>query len=174
MKSVCVRGVLAALVLGLAAGCATSSSGRKSSSFFHDDPSVSVVLHYYRWDSIYMTRPDTRQDGFLPVLTREQIARELRHRTMRRNTAVVVIGFTQSNAQIAQLAHDWKQLLGEQGFSRVVLLRAGRNKKIDGLPVIEDSAITSGHETEGRVATFAALPPAPGADAPYSSSAPIR
>lgn len=167
MNSSTVRCIVAAVLLALGAGCSTSSRWQ-SSRFFHDDETVSLVLHFYRWDSIYMTRPDTRQAGFLPVLNRDQIARELRHRAMRRHTAVVVVGFVHSDMQLTNLAQDWKKLLSEQGFRRVVLLRGGGGKRIDGLPVIEDSAISSGHDTETRVARIAALAPATGAHAAHS------
>lgn len=164
---------MAALLLALGAGCSTPSRWQ-STRFFHDDETVSLVLHFYRWDSIYMTRPDSRQAGFLPVLTRDQIARELRHRAMRRDTAVVVVGFVHSDAQLATLVQDWNKLLSEQGFHRIVLLRAGRGKRIDGLPVIQDSGISSRHDTETRVVQLAALPPAAGADAPHPSGVASR
>jgi hypothetical protein len=172
MKSFSFRCALAAVFVCVAAGCSTTSW--HSQRFFHDDESVSLVLHFYRWDSIYMTRPDTRQAGFLPVMTRDQIAREIRHRAMRHEVAVVVVGFVHSDAQLAELARDWKQLLGAQGFHRVVLLRAGKGKKIDGLPVIEDSAISSMHDTENRAATLAALAPAAGANVAHPSGPAIR
>lgn len=171
IKTFCFRAALAASLWLLVAGCSTASSGRSSQKFFHDSETVSVVLHFYRWDSIYMTRPDTRQAGFLPVLTRDQVSRELRHRAMRRDAAVVVVGYTYSDDQMTSLVRDWKQLLNAQGFRRVVLLRAGAGKQIDGLPVIEDSGISFGHDAPGHTATFAALPlpSAAGADVAHSS-----
>lgn len=120
-----------------------------------------------------MTRPDIRQDGFLPVLTRDQIARELQHRVVQRDAAVVLIGYSYSGTQLAALANDWKQLLADLGFKRVVLLRGG-GKKIEGLPVIEDAAVSSANVTQGRAATLAALPPAPEMDAGQSPTPEMR
>ncbi len=156
-------------VLLISTSCSTVSFGR-----FHEEKSTNVILHFYGWEAIQMTRPDTRQDGFLPLLSRAQIERELKHRVLPRDLAVVVFGYTYSDSEVAPLANEWKQLLGAQGFHRVVFLRAGRSYRIDGLPIIEDSAISSAHDKSGRAATYAALPPAAGADAPDSSGGSIR
>jgi hypothetical protein len=163
--------LFALILLLLSTSCSTTG---QSHSFFRDGKKADVVLHFYRWDTIYMTRPDTRQSGFLPVLSRAQIERELRHRALPRNVAVVVIGHSYSPAQINTLTQEWKNLLGEQGFRRFILLRAGPDFKIDGLPVVEDSAISSADDKPGRTASFAALPPAAGADAAHSPGVAVR
>jgi hypothetical protein len=153
----------------LSTSCSTISFGR-----FHEEKAANVILHFFGWEAIYMTRPDTRQAGYLPLLSRAQVERELKHRVLPRDLAVVVIGNTYADIQVAQLADEWKKLLAAQGFHRVVLLRAGLGHQIDGLPIIEDSAISSAHDKQSRAATYAALPPAAGADAPHSSVSSIR
>lgn len=153
----------------ISTSCSTLSPGR-----FYDGKSAEVILQFFGWESIYMTRPDTRQAGFLPLLSRDQVEQELKQRNIPRNLAVVVIGNTYSQVQVAQLAAEWKALLHKQGFRRVVLLRAGAGDGIDGLPIIEDSVISSAHDTQSRTSTIASLPPAAGADAAHSSVGTIR
>src|SRR6267143_5680262 len=108
---------------------------------FHENTTTDMVLRFYRWDTIYMTKPDTREGGFLPPYARDDIAREVKSRNIPRNTAVVVVSpFGLSSVQLAQLSQTWTGYLNEQGFPRVVIL-AGPGKEIDGLPVLNDSTI---------------------------------
>lgn len=138
-------------------GCA-SGSGGNARRYFRDDPSVNVVLHFYRWDTIQMTRPDTREGGFLPVITRTEIAQQLQQRVPQRNTAVVVIGHSYSAPQLAAIANEWKQLLADEGFQRLTLLR-GTSKRIDGLPVFQETSLAALRASPSPA--LAALPTSP-------------
>jgi hypothetical protein len=143
--------------LAFSTSCSTISFGR-----FHEENSANLILHFYGWDSIYMTRPDTRQDGFLPLLSRAEVERELKQRVLVRDLAVVVIGNTYPALETAQIADEWKQILAAQGFHRVVFLRAGEGDGLDGLSIIEDYTISSAPEPQGRAAGPAALAPGTG------------
>lgn len=163
---------LAALA-GLSTSCSTApvSTGRR----FNEAASATMVLRFYRWDSIYMTRPDTREGGFLPLLSRDEVAREAVRRQVPRDLAVVTIGSTYGPDQLIILARDWKQFLAGQGFRRVVILRSSSKKQIDGLPVVDDSAIAGANDTPGNsLVSFAAVPPAARADAAHSPIAANR
>jgi len=150
-------------------GCETTGPGAGARRRFQEGAAADLILRFYRWDTIYMMRPATRQGGFLPILTRADIERELKTRRLGHNLAVVVIGFLYSQEQEAQLARDWDALLLGQGFRRVVLLRAGSGKDIDGLLIVHDSGIAAVHDQPVAVATAnAALPAAARADAPNS------
>ena len=109
---------------------------------FHEEAAANVVLHFSRWDSISVLRPDTRENGFLPLLSRDDVARQLGRSGLRHDLAVVLVGYTYAPKQVDDLFREWKSFLGERGFQRVVLLRAGLRYKIDGLPVLHDSATT--------------------------------
>jgi hypothetical protein len=147
----------------LAAGCATTQTARVER--FKESAAVDVELRFFRWDSIYMTKPDTRENGFLPLLNTAQISTEINRRNLRRNVAAVVVGYSYDEAQTAAIVDQWRKFLASQNFKRVVLLRAGGGKTIDGLPVIQDLAINSGDATPGfNPATLATLPTATGAD----------
>jgi hypothetical protein len=177
MKKIkCVQCALIACLSVLVVSCSTPSTGTAvRQQRFHDGSSVSVVLHFYRWDSIYMTRPDTRQAGFLPLFNREQVARELRHRALKRGLAVVAVSSNYTPDQIPGISRDWRKLLAEQGFQRVVILRAGATKEIDGLIILEDSGISAADDTQWKFNdAVAARPSAAGADVAYSPGGSIR
>lgn len=141
--------------------CATTSGGKR----FNESASVNLELRFFRWDSIYMTRPDTRQNGFLPLLSARQVAEEVRRRNLQRNLAVVVVGYTYDAGQTEVLSGQWKKFLAAQGFKRVVLLRAGGGKTIDGLPIIQDLAINAADAPNSYDDAIALIPSAVGADA---------
>lgn len=155
--------VLSLLTIVLA-GCATNRSAKVKR--FNESAAVNVELRFFRWDSIYMTKPDTRENGFLPLLNAPQVVAEIRKRILQRNVAVVVMGYSYDEAQTAAIGEQWKKFLAAQNFKRVVLLRAGGGKAIDGLPIIQDLAINAGDAPKAfDPATLATLPPSPGADA---------
>jgi len=146
---------------------------------FHDGATTDMILRFFTWDSIYMTRPDTRENGFLPLYARDDIGREVKRRNINRNTAAVVVSlFYRDPVQLAQLSLAWTTYLNEQGFRRVVILHAGPGKDIDGLPVLSDSitaSITDAHDEPTKVAFAPAAVPAPaGANVVNPSSSSIR
>lgn len=153
----------------LLAGCATTGTQPVAQKRFHEGAATDLVLRFNRWDTIHMLRPDSRQAGFLPILARADVERELKTRRLGRNLAVVVVGFLFSQEQEAQLARDWEALLSGHGFRRVVLLRTGSGNDIDGLPIVHDSAIAAGNETPSAAATNRPRPSAARADVAHSS-----
>jgi hypothetical protein len=108
---------------------------------FHEGAAADVVVRFSRWNTIFILRPDTRQGGFLPIFNREDVAHWVDRPDIRHDLAVVLVGFSYSPEQEEELFSAWKSLLGEHGFRRIVMLRAGLNNKIDGLPILHDSAI---------------------------------
>jgi len=171
-----LRWVLLASVVALMPSCSSVfPDGAGTRARFHDGAAANVVVRFYSWDLIHMTRPDTRENGFLPLLNREGVAHELGRPDVGRDLAVVVMGYLYSIDQEAQLFQDWKALLGERGFRRVVLVRAGHRDEIDGLIIVRDSAIAAANDEQRTVAaTFAALPAAAGADVADSSGHSVR
>ena len=140
-----------------------------------------MVLRFFTWDSIYMTKPDPRAGGFLPLYARDDIGREVKRRNINRHTAVVVMSlFYRDPAQVAQLSHEWTTYLNEQGFRRVVILYAGPGSDIDGLPVLRDSTIAGVHvaaknDKQPRVGSAnATVATAAGADVANPSGSAVR
>lgn len=111
-----------------------------------------------------------RENGFLPLLDRDAVARRLDRLDSGRDLAVVVMGFMFTSVQESALFHDWNSLLSGHGFRRVVVVRASFKKGIDGLPVLYDSAMAAAHDDSNKfAATLAALPPAARANVAYPS-----
>ena len=169
-----VRAFALVVLAALFVSCA-STSPQAASRRFQEGSSVTMVLRFYSWNSIYMTRPDTREGGFLPLMSRDEIAREAARREVPRDLAVVTIGSTYSPDQLKLLARDWKQFLAAQGFRRVVILRSGFKQEIDGLIVVADSAIADPNGTpEKTPSTLATVPATAGTDVANSSITAIR
>ena len=157
----CLALAFLSVILG---GCASPQSARTKR--FNESAAVNVELRFFRWDSIYMTRPDTRENGFLPLMNATQVATEIRRRNLKRNLAAVVVGYSYDDAQTAAIAEQWQKYLAAQNFKRVVVLRAGGGNSIDGLPIIRDLAINPGDAPKAfDPAKLATLPAAIGTDA---------
>lgn len=129
------------LVVFTLTGCVTTPSKVDHRARFYESTSADVVIQFNRWDTIHLLRPDTREGGFLPILGRADLEKELQSRRTEHRLAVVVLGFLFPQDIEAQYAREWDALLSAQGFERVVILRAGMGKSIDGLLVVHDSGI---------------------------------
>ncbi|MCU0783222.1 MAG: hypothetical protein MUF81_04075 [Verrucomicrobia bacterium] len=171
-----LRWLLLASVAGLMASCSlVPPDGSNSRARFHDGRAANVVFRFYSWDLIHMTQPDTRENGFLPLLNRESVAHELARPDVGRDLAVVVMGNLYSIDQETQLFQDWKALLTVRGFRRLVLVRASYKHKIDGLIIVRDSAIAAADDYQRKVGDLvAAVPPSAGADVADSPGYSVR
>jgi hypothetical protein len=172
-----LRWLLLASVAGLLVSCSSvAPKATTSRSRFHEGASANLVLRFYSWDSIHMTRPDTRENGFLPLLDRASVTRQLGRPDLQRDLAVVVMGFMFTAAEESALFHDWKAfLVDERGFRRVVLVRASFKNEIDGLPILYDSAMAAAYDDQPKVAaTIAALAATARADVADSSGNSVR
>ena len=148
MKKLRLPGSLFGLCLGglLLTGCATNQPQARAPKCFHEGAATDLVLLCNRWDTIHMLRPELREAGFLQILTRTDVERELKTRRVGRNLAVVVVGRLSTTEKDAELARDWDALLLGNGFRRVVLLRArgSQAKEINGLAIVHDSGVARG------------------------------
>jgi hypothetical protein len=155
--------LISCLMLLFVASCASTSSPTAAKvPRFREAAATDLVLEYYRWDTIYMTHPDSHENGVYPILTRNNVTTAIKQRDLGRNLAVVIIGFMMSPDVEAKLFHDWESLLADCGYGRVVFLRAGATKKIDGLPIVRESVIASSRaDSSKNTASFTAVPSAP-------------
>ncbi|MEI9960752.1 MAG: hypothetical protein WDM76_06370 [Limisphaerales bacterium] len=140
---------------------------------FHEGAAANLVLIYYGNQSIYMTKPDTRENGFLPLLSRQDVLHSLERPEIGHDLAVIVVGTLTAEAEAA-LMQDWESVLKEQGFRRVVWLASGNTNDIgiDGLLILHDSviAIRNVQPTD----TVAPFPPAAGTHVAHPSTPPVR
>lgn len=151
----------------LLTGCETAQVAVKPENRprFYEGARADVILKFNRWDTIHLLRPDSREGGFLPILTRADVEAELKTQHVNRELAVVVLGFLFPPDLESLYVGEWDALLSSLGFKRIVVLRTGVSRDIDGLLIIHDSAIAAGHDRQRTTAPLAALPAPAGAHA---------
>ena len=86
---------------------------------FRDAASTDVVLRFSRWDYISISQPDYREDGFIRHLKREELGRTFDGLGLRRDTAVVVLGWTYQDEMLNSVVADWKTVLQQCCFRLV-------------------------------------------------------
>ena len=128
---------------------------------FRDGAAADLVIIYYGEQSVFITKPDTREGGFLPLLSRENVTEYLARPEIRRNLGVVVVGQMATAEQDEAVLRAWQTQLTQHGFRRVVCLRAGSDDRIDGLPILQDSAIALRADEAAPAQTVATIPSAP-------------
>jgi hypothetical protein len=130
-----------ALVSLLLQGCVTSHGSRIVERHFNESASANAVLQFSSWDYTFLVKPAYEENGFLQQVRRENIREVLDKFGVKRQMAVVVIGWTYDADELDDLASQWKTVLGGCGFQRVVLLRANGQKKLDGSLIIDDAEL---------------------------------
>jgi hypothetical protein len=131
-------GLLASALCFFVCGCYTPHYAVDMAPTFTEGAYANLVVKFYKWDNIYIMRPDYREDGYTRSLRRETIPAALDELRVRRDLAVIVIGWNYGAGETAQIVEGWETLLGGQGFQRVVCIRATEENKLDGSPVIDD------------------------------------
>jgi hypothetical protein len=134
--SVSATTALTAVVL---TACAPQPRSTDARPRFHEAASADVVLRHYRWEHINITQPEFREDGYLVSVRGDTLGPAFERLHVRRDLAVVVLGWAYAPSDLDKLVSDWKRALYGHGFKRIVCLRAGRDKSIDGLLIIDDT-----------------------------------
>ena len=99
---------------------------------------ASIVLQYSSWDYIFMTKPSYRDGDYLRQIHRPELAGVLQQMNVPRETAVVSVGWLYDAKSLQALLGDWKRLLKECGFRKVVFVR-GSNAGVEHAPIIEET-----------------------------------
>ena len=164
MKKTTIVQLVPAVILLTATFCLnTPQTAAAGAARFHESKSVDVALVYSDWKTIMLTKPDSHEDGFYPVLTRDNVAAKINQYSTGHDLAVVTLNAVKNmtTQQQAAVIHDWETLLGNCGFHRVVFLNAGESNKIDGLPIVHDSVIAGVRDDSAKTfATAATVPSA--------------
>lgn len=150
----------------LIASCATQSSKQAAA--------VDVELRFYRWDSVYIAKPMVRENGFATVFNADEALSHLQQSDTSRGVAAVVVGVTYDAQQTRDIGAQWFAKLRPLGFQRVIVFRGSDHWPIAKLPIVYDSAISSGHDTRKLSDADAKTPSAPRADAAHPSIAAIQ
>ena len=139
------------IVALLATSCATTG--------FKEAKATDLEIRFNTWDSITITKPDTREGGFLPVLQLSELCDEIAKRGIGRELAVVVVVNNYDESQAASIGAKMKGHLAAHGFKRVVALRGSDVVPIAGLPVAFDSAIELANGQNGFSSASASSAP---------------
>lgn len=164
MKKLTIFQRVPALLLLTATFCVNRpQTAAADNARFHESKSVDVALVYSSWNTIMLTKPDSHENGFYPILTRDSVVPKINHYNTGHDLAVVALADVKDMTPQEQAAviHDWETLLGNCGFHRVVFLSAGQPNKIDGLPIVHDSVIAGIRDDSAKTyASAAAVPSA--------------
>jgi hypothetical protein len=150
--STIIRWVLLATIPTCIVSCG-SLDGQGTGARFHEGAAANLVLIYYGPASVYMTKPDTRENGFLPLKTRDDVLQDINRPDIGRDLAVVVVGYMSDPEGLERLMQGWEAELAGRGYQRVVFLRSGLNDHIDGLLVLRDSVIANSHVQQAQAGT---------------------
>lgn len=150
----------------LMVSCATNHSKQAAA--------VDVELRFYRWDSVCIARPDTRENGFAQLYDATEVLAKIQSANVGRRVAAVVVGFSYDKQQTCDIGAEWHARLAPLGFQRVLVFRGSEQWPIAKLPIVYDSAISSGHDTRKYSDADAQTPSAPRADVAHPSIAAIR
>jgi len=134
-----LRVVLPILALALA-GCAAPRQVVNGPRF-HDQSKVNAVLRFSSWDYTFLVKPYYSENGFLQQVRRDDLDRVFDRLNVPRGTAVVMVGWTQTEP-IGRVVSEWKTALGGCGFQRVVFLRADNERELNGSIIIDDSILS--------------------------------
>lgn len=111
---------------------------------FAEENSVNAVLQFTSWDYTFLVRPQYTEAGYLQQIHRETLNGVLSRLNVRRGTAAVVVGWTYNGDELKKLVADWKGILNDCGFQRVVILRAQMGKQLNGSVIVDDSILHVG------------------------------
>jgi hypothetical protein len=140
LKTACVPVV--ALALFWLAGCSTPDQSRTGVARFRHASSANVVLKFGGWDCTLLARPVYAENGFMEPVRRDTLDGILDRLNVRRDLAVVVVGWNHQPDELQQLVGDWKAVLSGCGFRRVVIVRAQPGGELNGSIVVDDSQIS--------------------------------
>lgn len=134
-------------------------AGGCASTGFKEAKAANFEVRFNTWDSITITKPDTREAGFLPVLQLSELGEQIAKHNPGRELAVVVVVNNYSESQAAAIGARMKGHLAAHGFKRVVALRGSDTVPIAGLPVAFDSAIQLANGQNGFSSASASSAP---------------
>ena len=134
--------LLAALLLS---SCASTPEG--SHARFHDQAACDAIVRFSSWELITVNKPDTRENGFLPLFHLAEAEKVLTRTDFPHGLAVVICNSFLSVGQEADLQKKWATIFGKAGYQRVVFLRGAFHDQVNGLDVIRDVPLVAAEFT---------------------------
>jgi hypothetical protein len=107
---------------------------------FTNARSADLVLRFASWNCIFITKPRTRDNGFQPIFSRQNVLTMVQRVTDRRGLATVIFHADRQGEELSHDTREWVALLQAAGFQRVVILRDQfDSEQLDGSEILEDS-----------------------------------
>lgn len=132
-----IASLLCVISLGLS-GCYTPPKITSTGRYFRESASADVVLVYYRWDHIFIARPEYRDKGFQRPLTIDELDTTFDTLNVTRGTAVVLVVWNYDPIELQEITSRWKSVLAPAGFRRIVHVYGRDDNKLDGAPIIDE------------------------------------
>lgn len=107
---------------------------------FTEAAQADVVIKFNSWNYIFVLQPPVMDGAYRKILKAEEVGAAIRPNASRRDLAVVLVGWQLSDRDGAVLGEQWRELLAGEGFRRVVCIKPLGEAKLDGSPVVYDSA----------------------------------
>ncbi len=123
------------LVLLVLTSCATSRFPWAGLPRFHEQDQANFIVRYYSDDTSYVLKPQTTEGGFLTVLKKDAVL-DVAKRQADRQLAVVILIHYGADSQAEAVQDDWRNLLAQAGYQRIVFLRGERSTQVNGLRVL--------------------------------------
>ncbi len=117
-------------VLLLATSCTTPRTAR-----FAEQDQANLVVRYYTDDTSYVLKPVQADGRFLSVLKKDAVL-DVAKRQPGRDLAVVILIHYAADTEAQTVKNNWRSLLGQAGYHRIVFLSAGGGMQINGLPLL--------------------------------------
>ena len=123
------------LVVVLLTSCALPGSPISASPRFSEEEQADVIIRYYSDDTSYVLKPAKTEGPFLTIFKKDAVLALAKQQPGRQLAVVLLIHYTDEDVSEA-VKRDWKKLLTETGYRRVVFLRALNSMKVNGLAVL--------------------------------------
>jgi hypothetical protein len=127
--------------------CSCASTPGGAHARFHDQSACDAIVRFSSWDLITINKPETRENGFLPLYRLPDAEGVLARPDYPHGLAAVVCGAFLSVSQEAELQRKWAAIFASFGYNRVVFLRAGSQNQVNGLAVIRDLPLAAAQYT---------------------------
>jgi len=118
------------LVVLLATACSTPRTAR-----FSEQEQADLIVRYYSDDTSYLLKPAKKEGSFMSILNRDAVLNVARQQPSRQLAVVILIHYN-AECEGEAVQRNWRTLLTQVGYQRVVFLRGRNGMRVNGLPVL--------------------------------------
>lgn len=119
----------------LLTSCATQHSSQAGLTRFYEQEQANLVVRYYSDETSYVLKPEKMDGPFLSILDKSAVLAVAKQQPGRELAVVILIHYADAD-QATSVKHEWKNLLTDVGYQRVVFLRGLNGMRVNGLQVL--------------------------------------